>query len=242
MAVQTQGSRADWDAPPAPAPSPGGTVLVALWIGGPMVIGGLIGGAIVGPSFGALIAAVIGAATWVRVRAAGRRVLRRLRATPLPDDAEPRAHNLVEGLADRTGIESPTLWRIPDDRPNALVIHAGGPAIAFTRGLLEDFSRTEVEAVVAHCLVRLSAGAGLRAATALDMSLTGARPVAARVAPPVGQGDDVRAAALTRYPPGLARAIEKAVPMDAGHGSIWFVSRGRSHRPSRERIEELAEL
>lgn len=242
MAVQTEGPRADWDAPPGPAPSPGGAVLVALWLAGPALLGGIVGWAILGPLPGVVVAALIGAVTWMRVRAAGRRLLRRLRATPLPDDAEPRARNLVEGLARRTGMETPTLWHIPDERPNALVTRAGGPAIALTRGLLDGCSRTELEAVVAHCLVRLRAGSGVRAATALDMSLTGARPLAVLVVHPSGHGDDVRAAALTRYPPGLARAIEKAAPVAAGHSSMWFVPEGASHPSARERVGQLSDL
>lgn len=242
MPVSTQVPRADWDAPPAPAPSPGGIVLVALWLVGPAILGGFVGWALLGPLAGLLLTAMIGAATWLRVLAAGRRVLRRLRATSLRDGSEPRARNLVDGLADRIGIEAPSLWHIPDDRPNALVTHAGGPAIALTQGVLDGFSRTELEAVVAHCLVRLSAGAGLRPTTALDMARFGARSLAELVTVPVGHRDDVRAAALTRYPPGLARAIEKAVPLNAGHGSIWFVSGGRSHRPVTERLSELSDL
>lgn len=242
MAVQKQEPRPDWDAPPAPGPSPRGTVLVVLWLGGPALVGGILGWAILGPLPGVLLATLIGALTWIRVRAAGRRLLRRLRATPLPDDAEPRARNLVEGLAQRTGIETPSLWRVPDERPNALVTRARGPAIGFTSGLLGGYSRTELEAVVAHCLVRLRAGSGLRATTALDMSLTGARSLAARVAHLPNHGDDVRAAALTRYPPGLVRAIEKAAPVAAGHGSMWFALEGPSHPAMKERLGQLSDL
>lgn len=242
MAVQTQGPRADWDAPPAPVPPHGGTVLVALWLVGPTVIGGIVGWAIFGPLPGLLVAVLIGAVTWIRIRAVGRRLLRRLRATLLPDGAEPRARNLVEGLAERIGAETPSLWSIPDERPNALVTRAGGPAIAFTRGLLDTYTRTELEAIVAHCLVRLSAASGLRAMTTLDISLTGARSLADFVAPPVGYDDDVRAAALTRYPPGLARAIEKAAPTEGGHGSLWFVSEDPSHPSVKERLGQLSDL
>ncbi len=242
MVVQTQEPRADWDAPPGPAPSPAGAVLVALWLAGPALLGGIVVWALLGPLPGVLIAALIGAATWIRVRAAGPRLLRRLRATALPDDAEPRARNLVEGLARRTGMETPSLWLIPDERPNALVTRAGGPAVALTRGLLDGCSRTELEAVVAHCLVRLRAGSGVRAATALDMSLTGARPLADLVVRPPSHGDDVRAAALTRYPPGVARAIEKAVPVGAGHGAMWFVPEGPSLPSVEERLRQLSDL
>jgi hypothetical protein len=242
MGVQTQGPRADWDTPPAPAPAPGGIVLVGLWLAGPAILAGIIGWAILGPLFGAAAAVLIGAATGVRVRAAGRRALRRIGGSLLPDGAEPRARNLVEGLGERTGIEVVSLWHIPEDRPNAFVTRVGGPAIAFTRGLLNGYSRTELEAVVAHCLVRLSATSGLRVTTALDMALSGARRPADFVAAPVGHSEDVRAAALTRYPPGLARAIEKAAPIELGPGSSWFVSGDPSHPSVKERLEQLSDL
>lgn len=242
MAMQTQGPRADWEVPPGPAPSPAGAVVVALWLVGPAFLGGMVVWATLGPLVGVIVAALVGAVTGIRVRAAGRRLLRRLRATSLPDDTEPRARNLVEGLARRTGMETPSLWHVPDERPNALVTRAGGPAIALTRGLLDGCSRTELEAVVAHCLVRLRLGSGVRATTALDMSLTGARSLAALVVRSPGHGDDVRAAALTRYPPGLARAIEKGVPIETGHSAMWFVPEGTSLPSVEERLRQLSDL
>ncbi len=107
--------------------------------------------------------------------------------------------------------------RIYKGPPNAVVVPGHGP-VALADSALDQLARTELEAVLAHCLVRLAH---------------------ARRTDPVGYADDVRAVALTRYPPGLAKALERLVPQD----SHWFVVASvRSHRPVAERIAALEEL
>jgi hypothetical protein len=129
------------------------------------------------------------------------------------------------------------LFVIPDDVPNAMVCRAKGPALAVTRGLLDDFTRTELEAVIAHCMVRLLSTDVERASMALAQGPLGTRSI-----PRVGYEDDVRAAAVTRYPPALADAVEKAKPMKGRYAPFWFVADDRSHRPAQERAAAIRDL
>ncbi|MEA2717595.1 MAG: heat shock protein HtpX [Actinomycetota bacterium] len=67
-------------------------------------------------------------------------------------EAEPRLHNLVEGLCIAAGLPKPRVYLIDDPAPNAFATgrnpqHA---AIAVTTGLMEKLSRIELEGVVAH--------------------------------------------------------------------------------------------
>ena len=63
-----------------------------------------------------------------------------------------RVSPIVAGLAQRMGIPMPKLWLIPDPSPNAFATgrnpqHA---SVAFTAGILEAMSDSEIEGVVAH--------------------------------------------------------------------------------------------
>jgi heat shock protein HtpX len=63
-----------------------------------------------------------------------------------------RVAPIVAGLAQRMGIPMPKLWLIPDPSPNAFATgrnpqHA---SVAFTAGILETMSDSEIEGVVAH--------------------------------------------------------------------------------------------
>ncbi len=66
--------------------------------------------------------------------------------------AQPRLHNIVDGLCIASGLPKPAIYVIEDEAPNAFATgrsprHA---AIAVTTGLLEKMDRIELEAVVAH--------------------------------------------------------------------------------------------
>jgi heat shock protein HtpX len=73
-------------------------------------------------------------------------------ARPLPDEAAPDLHNIIENLAITAGIPKPKIYLIDTSALNAFATgrdpaHA---SIAVTRGLLEQLDRTELEGVVAH--------------------------------------------------------------------------------------------
>ncbi len=196
---------------------------------------------LLGPVLG--LAAIIGITAGIALLAfwwatsQGRLALRAAKATRARLDDAPRLSNIASGLATDVGMRAPTLYVIDEPGANAFVCIARGPVLAVTRGLLEGYTRTELEAEVAHGLVRLAAGT-LRQ-TALGIALG---PLGTRSFPPVGTADDVEACALTRYPPALATAIEKADVRTGRFAPFWFVATGGGHRSPRLRIEAIKDL
>ena len=163
--------------------------------------------------------------------------LRASGAKRLAEDGEPRLWNIVTGLASDMKVTRPALYVVPGGGPNAMVCRARGDAFAVTRSLLDTYTRTELEAVVAHCLVRLRSVDLDRAALGVALGPLGSRGI-----PPVGLHDDVAAASVTRYPPALAAAIEKAEPRSGRYAPFWFVASGSSHRSGSERAAALRDL
>lgn len=151
-----------------------------------------------------------------------RRALRDAGAQPVPGSKVPRLHNIAAGLAERLKLGPVDLYVIATGGPNALAGRIDRPCVAVTQSLLDDYTRTELEAVVAHCLVRHR-----------DAGRKGVR---------VGYSDDVRAVALTRYPPALVAAIRKADPHRGSYGGFYLVADGPTHRPAAERVEALEDL
>lgn len=190
---------------------------------------GLIGVA----AFAALFS---GAIVWI-VSNSGRGMLRREKAVRVKPGTSPRLENVVEGLAQKTNLPAPEIWLIHDEAPNALVCFTRRPAIAVTSGLVDGYTRTELEAVVAHCFVRLAATATPLARTMLALST-----ISAAFGVHVGDVDDVRAAAVTRYPPALASAVTKASPRSGRGASFWFVADDAMHVPPAERAAALLDL
>ncbi|HEX2235991.1 MAG TPA: hypothetical protein VHK89_06925, partial [Actinomycetota bacterium] len=179
----------------------------------------------------ALAAGAGASAAWVALQ--GRRALRWLRPTPAQPADAPRLLNLVEGLATRVGGPVPSIWIADGHGRNALVCRSGGPRVVVTRALVEEATRTELEAVVAHCLVRLQR-------PLLRESLGAAfGPPATTLA--VDTALDARAAAMTRYPPGLAAAVSKSDDPSRLR-PFWFAAEGPSHRSRRDRLDALADL
>ena len=163
--------------------------------------------------------------------------LRRAGAMRLSEEDEPRLWNVVNGLASDMKITAPALYVVPGGGPNAMVCRARGDALAITRALLETYTRTELEAVLAHSLVRLSSVDLDRASLGVALGPLGSRSI-----PVVGLQDDVVAVAVTRYPPALAAAIEKAEPRSGRQAPFWFVATGSSHRSASERAAALRDL
>jgi hypothetical protein len=155
----------------------------------------------------------------------------------LREGEQPRFEHLTQGIASDLGVQMPTLWVIADGGPNAAVFTSRGPAMAATRSLLDNYTRTELEAVITHCLLRF---ANKEVGTA--MLANAAWPFGHQLAPKVGYEDDVQTAAVTKFPPALAAAIEKAQPGSGRYSGLWFVATGPTHRPAAERVEALNSL
>jgi heat shock protein HtpX len=172
---------------------------------------------------------------------ADRLVLRVSHARAVSPDEEPRYHNLVEGLCVSAGLPKPELYVIDDEAPNSFAAgrdpaHA---AIVVTTGLLRKLSRVELEGVVAHELSHIRANDTL--VTGLGTALVGlplmpAGALADRLlASLVGRGRerdaDLGGVRLTRYPPGLAAALENirregpaTLPASRATAHLWISS------------------
>ena len=210
-----------------------------LVVGVPGLILGLAGWLTLGPVAGAVaVALYLGVAVWWAA-GLGRRALRSEAARPLTVDAAPRLFNLVHGLSHDLDMAVPTLWTLPDSGANALVCRGrGGPALALAPAVYEDFTRTELEAVVAHCLARLATPGEVRRAS-LSAGLGG---IAGPLTPTRDLSEDVRAVSITRYPPALASAIEKCEPQGGRFSPLWFVPDGTRYPSPTDRAEALRDL
>lgn len=223
-----------------------------------MVLGAL--GALLGAWWlGVLVGLVAGAAatTWW-LRGVPDRVLAAVGATPLAADAEPRLRNLVDGLCTTSGLPLPVLAVVPDATSNSMAVGRSPEhtTLVFTRGMLDQLDRIELEGVVARQLAQVRRGE-IHVATAAVPLATVAPGLVARVLPDrYDVRADIDAVGLTRYPPGLTRALEKTrtgsavahAPRASSH--LWFDDpspdggepAGIAHAPIDERIATLQEL
>jgi len=192
---------------------------------------------VAGPAAAGLATMVVGAAGGLWVSVQGRRAIASLGARELREGEEPRLVNLVRGIAADISLAPPLIFVFDSGGPNALVCRARGPAVVVARSLLESYTRTELEAVVAHCLLRLAHDGWLAAAVAVGLG-----PLGRRIGPRRGTADDVRAACLTRYPPALSSAIAKAELRQDAFSPFWFAAAGPWHRAGEPRRKALSEL
>jgi heat shock protein HtpX len=129
------------------------TVLLLGLLSGLLVVGG---GALMGRNglyLGLAMAAVMNFASYFF---SDKIALATYRAQPLSPEENPEIYRrvapIVQGLAQRMGIPMPKLYIIPDESPNAFATgrnpqHA---SVAFTAGILQFMSDSEIEGVVAH--------------------------------------------------------------------------------------------
>jgi heat shock protein HtpX len=205
-----------------------------------LVIGALLA-VLAGPLSFVVAAVVALVLAGVAYLYADRIVLKLSHARPASPDDEPRYHNLVEGLCVSAGLPKPELYLIDDDAPNSFATgrnpeHA---AIVVTTGLLQKLSRMELEGILAHELSHIRSNDTL--VTSLGAALVGlplmpAGPLAGRLLGSlVGRGRerdaDIGGVRLTRYPPGLAAALEKVrragpatLPSSRAMAHLWISS------------------
>ena len=188
-------------------------------------------------------------------RRAPEAALRSLGAKPLPEGTEPRLESLVESVCASHGISEPKLYIVESRAPDAAVAgDSGDTRLIVTTGALRQLDRLELEAVVARELVQF--GSGIRAATILAAVSPLYGPFAARVRAYVLDDRrlarvDIDGVQLTRYPPALAAAFEKAaasdgVPDRPASRHLWLVGPSGvvdAIQPALgERIDTLREL
>ena len=167
----------------------------------------------------------------------GSQILRKVDARPVADGAEPRLENLAAGLVEKMGIRAPRLYVFDAAGPNGFVCRRRGPVMGVSRRALAELNRTELEGLIAQCLVRTHSSSLRLAPLACQ-----ARLFARALGPLVGPTEDVRAAAVTHYPPALVSVLEKCAPATGRYGPLYFAAEHPSHVAIPDRIAALSDL
>jgi len=175
---------------------------------------------LVAPLFG-LLALVVVAGAWagyvhLRARSSLDRVLSTVGATRFDPDRSPRWANVVDGLGVTSGVAEVELWRCEGPAANALA--AAGPGrsvVVVTDALVEQLPVVELEGVAANLLGRIKDGSAHYATLTFGLlggflaSIDSAdRLVADGLGEQRAVHSDYTAVGITRYPPGLADALE----------------------------------
>lgn len=186
-------------------------------------------------------------ALWLFARSRGASALKDAGARPAKPGELSRVRNLVAGLASDLSTTPPALWVIQGAdagsafaspnaaNPNAMVGWRAGPVIAVAEHLEESLTRTECEAVVAHCLVRIASGEAK--ATTLRAGMGPFAPTGREAA-----AADLPAVAITRYPPAMASALEKVRPRTGPFAALWFAPDAGADASPRSRAAALRDL
>jgi hypothetical protein len=232
--TDTMPSLPDWEAPPPSSPTAGLATAGAAWIL-LAVLAVLLVEAVGGPGLVGAALIVIVLATDLLTQ--GRRALRDRSAHVLAEGSSPRVENVFRGIEEKLGLADARLFVFPSPDAEAFVCHSGAPTVALSQGLLDTFSRTEMEAVIAHCLLRLRS-TGVRRAE-LACHLRWLAPVVGTV---VGPHEDVSSVALTRYPPTLVSALQRCREARGHRAPLYLAARHPCHVPRDDRIAALADL
>ncbi|MGZ0217776.1 MAG: M48 family metalloprotease [Acidimicrobiales bacterium] len=209
---------------------------------------------VISPPIAALVAlaVAVGIGWFLVVRAPGL-ALSALGARPLEEALHPRAESLVESICASFGISEPQLYTVDTDAIDAAVVgRADATRLVITRGALEKLDRLELEAVVGRELSLF--GNGIHAATVMVSVSKAVGPLGSMIRGRLLDGRqlaraDIDGVQLTRYPPALAKALEKAragaaVDHDPMSCHLWMVGPARTGvQPLLvERIDTLREL
>lgn len=211
--------------------------LLAAAVVAPLVLVGLVVGLVAGIWWaGLLVGALLGGLAvyllWQRapgVPVAG------LTTSPPDPGRDARLLNLAESLSVAIGVGVPELRIAEVPTINALVSGRSGrdATVVLTRGMLDELVRVELEGALAWCFARLrdpQLGADCFAVSVLG-AVGPLRSALAGLGPQdeLAPSTDRSAVAITRYPPGLAGAVARAmeqgtlVPGAPGVGAVlWF--------------------
>ena len=224
----------------------GGQLLAAARAVGsvPAVLLGLVVGLLAGWIAGLVVLVVVAVGWLLFVEVRRRGSLDRALASLGPSApagpggrSHPRWENVVDGLSKGTGVDSPELRYVAVDTVNAAALADGTRTVLVaTEGLADQLSQVELEAVAANLLGRVRDGSAEFATLAVGLpgpSLGTSGPVVRLLVSGLGDQRDVRsdleAARLTRYPPGVVRALQvvgergSAVDgADPGSAPLWL--------------------
>lgn len=192
--------------------------------------------------------AFLSVAMWWAAEPLARHAVRGERADPL---RHARLLNIVEGLCPTVGLKRPEVRVRADTSLNAAVCgrRRRSAIIVATQGLLDQLDRLELEGVVAQLLTRIRCYDMLPATVTVATLGIGATLLSP---PEPVTAMDRAAVGFTRYPPGLASALEKMEAKGTevrgasrANAQLWFAEPGGSARsltPLKDRIEALREL
>ncbi len=172
----------------------------------------------------ALVVGYAAAAAFVYMggRGLGPKLLARTDIEAADEPAYPRLHNVVEGLCVAHGLTKPDLYVVRSDARNACTIAVDDRdtkriALVITTGLADVLSRIELEGVLAQQLTHVRDGdtaLSTMVASVASLPVVGALLSAragACLDPHLEQVADLGGVGFTRYPPGLASALEHLV-------------------------------
>jgi heat shock protein HtpX len=191
-----------------------------------------------------------GVVRWLWSGAEGR-VLRAVGAREVSAAEQPGLHNLTEGLCALAGLPKPALYVLDDEAGNAFALGRDPrrAAVVVTTGLLASLERIELEGVLAHELAHVKAHESRVGTLASVLAPLGQWAVAAIVGDDHEEAADAAGVAITRYPPGLLRALEKlaAGPTALRVGAkatahLWLAPDPRAGHSLVHRISALREL
>ena len=178
-------------------------------------------------------AAVVLASIWIFFvsRKIDSFILKKIKAEPVKTHAHPRFLNLVEGVCISYGFRKPELYIIEDVAPNMMMVgrNPEHSNLVVTTGLLDRVQRTELEGLITHELSRSRSRTSYLEGT---LAILVAWPwsfmpgvvskVSTRFIDPWSIAEiDITAVGLTRYPPGLGKALE----------SLYSDGREPTHNP-----------
>ena len=194
-----------------------------------------------------VVAGGLAAWAWTTVSGFGARLVTRPGCAPVTEQAQPRLHNLVDGLCVAHGVARPALIGVAGPGRNIAAVTVGFGASATTalvvaEPLLDSLSRIELEGVIAQQLSQFQDGSSSLVTTAAAI---GATPVlgsvlagrlAAAAEPDRQVLADLAGVRLTRYPPGLASALEtlaagstEIAVADPATAALWLADPLPSH-------------
>ncbi len=130
------------------------SIILVLFMSGILLAGAVIAGYLIGlGDYGVAIAIVLVALYVFFAYGAGAGVILAVSgAHELREGEEPFLRNVVEGLAMAAGIPQPKIWIMEDAGMNAFAtgMDPKNSHIVFTRGLITNMKREELEGVAAH--------------------------------------------------------------------------------------------
>lgn len=185
-----------------------------------------------------LVGLVVGAAFfWLVPRRADQLIVRGLPVADLTEARAPRVYNVIDGLCDTYGYRRPTVTLIDSDAMNAVAYgrQLEQPVLALSRGLIDGLDRMQLEGVLARELALLNddSRVPLTAAVAMSPFVPSSmvrRAISTLAGEEAAVRRDMQAAQLTRYPPGLAAALqsisERGARIEGANGAarhLWLV-------------------